>query len=68
MPALSNLEIERRAAIRQYFEAGCLCVLGGRIDRAAAPVDDGDAIAFYEARCTCSRNYRDLAAPPCAST
>lgn len=47
--------------MRRYFEAGCLCVLGGKLDKAAAPADDGDAIAFYEARCECSRNYMDLA-------
>lgn len=60
-------EIERRAALRRYFEVGCLCILGGNIDQAAAPADDGDAIAFYEAQCKCSRNYRDLARPPGSS-
>ena len=64
MPILSTVEIERRAAMRQYFEIGCLCVLGGRIDKAAVPADDGDAIVFYEARCECTRNYVDLAGPP----
>lgn len=64
---MPSAEIERRAAMRRYFEVGCLCILGGNIDKAAAPADDGDAIAFYEARCKCSRNYGDLARPLCPS-
>lgn len=61
-------EIERRAAMRRYFESGCLCVLSGKLDKAAAPADDGDAIAFYEARCQCSRNYVGLARAPGADS
>jgi len=68
MPALSSSEIERRTAMRQYLEVGCLCILEGRIDKATAPADDGEAIAFYEARCRCSRNYVDLAAPAAGTT
>ena len=64
MSAIGSAEIERRAAMRRYFESGCLCVLSGKLDKAAAPADDGDAIAFYEARCRCSRNYVDLTRLP----
>lgn len=62
MPAVTPAELERRAVIRRYFESGCLCVLGGTIDKATAPADDGDAIAFYETHCRCSRNYVQEAA------
>lgn len=58
MPALNTTELERRAA-----EIGCLCVPGGKINKATALADDGEAIAFYEEHCRCSRTYVHLAVP-----
>ena len=46
-------EINRRAAARLRYEEGCHCVAQGTIDRSLAPVDDKQAIDFYEERCRC---------------
>jgi hypothetical protein len=43
--------------LRSYFETGCLCILSKRIPKLDINVSDVNAVAYYEAACTCSRNY-----------
>lgn len=47
----------RHASIREYFEAGCLCILTGEIQKKPETVSDFEASVYYENSCKCSRNY-----------
>jgi len=53
-------EKERLSANREYFEAGCLCIHTGSIQKLKSTVDDISAVAYYEKACHCSRNYIEV--------
>lgn len=56
------------AYTREYFEEGCLCLISGKILGKARSVPDREAVEYYEASCTCSRNYKHLEDSPLVGT
>ncbi len=55
---LAQCELERLKLNREYFEDGCLCILTAKtMQLCDSSMPDGEAVAFYERNCKCSRNY-----------
>lgn len=51
-------EQERLRLNREYFEEGCACIHRAKtLQPCPTNMPDSEAVAFYEQRCKCSRNY-----------
>jgi hypothetical protein len=53
---VSTAESERLAALRAYYETGCLCLRSRAMTRLGSVRADGDALDYYETHCACSRS------------
>lgn len=56
--SLEHTEQERLKLNRKYFEDGCSCIHKLKtLQPCPTNMSDADAVAFYEQKCKCSRNY-----------
>lgn len=55
---MTHSETERLRMVREYFESGCACIAAGKLALQPASIKDSNAIAFYQANCSCSRNTK----------
>lgn len=51
-------EQERLKLNREFFEDGCMCIHTSKtLQPCPTNMGDAEAVAFYERKCKCSRNY-----------
>ncbi|MBF3053170.1 hypothetical protein HKW90_01945 [Pseudomonas aeruginosa] len=56
--SIEQIELERLKQNRKYFEDGCSCIHRLKtLQPCPTNMSDADAVAFYEQKCKCSRNY-----------